>query len=165
MVNELINPRFYQSKMDYNLRICKDWNDITIVVVYVDEILVIGSNMIKIDALKQHLHATFTIKNLGVLHYFLGIEVSYLPHGAALSQTKCTKEISALADTDLTKKALTPLPIDLKLIAYDGTLIDNVELCRSLVGKLNLLTNTRPDLSLHGSDFESVLTISKSSSL
>ncbi|XP_074327310.1 uncharacterized protein LOC141665234 [Apium graveolens] len=147
LVDELINQGFYQSKLDYSLFICKDNTDITIVVVYVDDILVTGSNLAKITALKQHLHAKFTIKDLGVLHYFLGIEVSYLAEGTVLSQTKYTKEIMQLIDADLSKKALTPLPLDIRLTADDGPLFENAELYRSIVGKLNFLTNTRPDLS------------------
>lgn len=45
------------------------------------------------------------------------------------------------------KKAVTPLPLHLKLSAIEGEVFDNPELYRSVLGKLNFLTNTRPDLS------------------
>lgn len=47
----------------------------------------------------------------------------------------------------MSKHAVTPLPLNLKLTMADGLLIPNPKLYRSLVGKLNYLTNTRPGLS------------------
>ena len=61
-----------------------------------DDILLTGSNLSTIQALKQHLHSSFGIKDLGLMHYFLGIEVSYLPTGIVLSQNKYTKDILKL---------------------------------------------------------------------
>jgi len=52
-----------------------------------------GSNPVEIAHLKQHLHHCFGIKDLGPLHYFLGLEVSYLPQGIIRSQKKFTHEL------------------------------------------------------------------------
>jgi hypothetical protein len=43
--------------------------------IYVDDIIVIGSSMEAISALLNDLRADFALKNLGSLNYFLGIEV------------------------------------------------------------------------------------------
>lgn len=91
LVDELLHQGFCQSKLDYSLFTCKDVQDITIVAVYVDDILVIGTNSTKIESLKQHLHSQFGIKDLSVMRYFLGIEVSYSAEGTILSQAKYTK--------------------------------------------------------------------------
>lgn len=45
------------------------------------------------------------------------------------------------------KNAVTPLPVNQKLIAYEGLLYSSPSLYRSLVGKLNFLTHTRPGLA------------------
>lgn len=45
------------------------------------------------------------------------------------------------------KKAVTPLPLNLRLNNQDGEPLQDAEKYRSLVGKLNFLTNTRPDIS------------------
>ena len=44
-----------------------------------------GNDNAEIAALKRHLDDVFSIKNLGPLKYFLGIEVAQLPEGIVLS--------------------------------------------------------------------------------
>ena len=109
--------------------------------------LIIGNSNGEIETLKRHLHKTITIKDLGRLHYFLGLEVSYIPEGIVLTQRKFIKDL--LQDSGVTtfKKAVTPLPLNIKLSAYGGTLLKDPYIYRSLIGNLNFLTHTRPDLS------------------
>ena len=125
LVDELTTQGFIQSKNDYSLFIKRDHTDITIADVYVDDILLTGINFATITSLKQHLHTTFSIKDLGVLHYFLGIEVGYLSEGILLSQKKFTKELLHDCGLDLSKKAATLLPTNLKLHADEGSPLSN----------------------------------------
>lgn len=67
--------------------------DITILDVYVDDIIVTGSSFQHIQSIETHLHDTFSIKDMRILHYFLGIEIAYLPNGIVMSRTKFTKEL------------------------------------------------------------------------
>ena len=92
-------------------------------VVYVDDILVTGSHHDDIVALKHHLHSSFGIKDLGLLHYFLGLEVTYLAHGISVTQRKFTHEL--LQDTGFlhAKRAPTPLPLHCKLAHNAGDLL------------------------------------------
>ena len=116
-------------------------------VVYVDDILITGTNLQAIEAIKAHLHTTFSIKDLGSLHFFLGMEARYSDQGFILTQEKFTKEL--LTDSKLTnlRSVLTPLPSNLKLSALEGNPLPDPTVYRSLVGKLNFLTNTRSDIS------------------
>ncbi|XP_056692274.1 uncharacterized mitochondrial protein AtMg00810-like [Spinacia oleracea] len=143
---ELLKQGFAQSKNDYSLFIKKTEHHITLAAVYVDDILLTGNHLPTIDALKAHLHAVFSIKDLGVMNYFLGIEVGYLSNGVVLTQKKFTKSLLVDSGFDLHKFAAAPLPINTKLLSDDGDLYANPELYRCLVGKLNFLTHTRPDL-------------------
>lgn len=112
-----------------------------------------GNNHQEIEETKAYLHNSFSIKDLGKLHFFLGIEVNYFPDGITLSQNRFTKELLEEIDFNKKKNTTTPLPVNLKLSAQEGTLLDNPTFYRSIVGKLNYLTNTRPDRS---SNLESI---------
>ncbi|KAL8107165.1 hypothetical protein AgCh_023827 [Apium graveolens] len=136
-----------KSKNDYSLFIRHTGSLICLAAVYVDDIILTGTDSQGITHLKQHLNSEFGIKDLGVLNYFLGIEVSYLPSGIFLSQKKFTNELLAEYPFSVNTKASILLPSTLKLSAWDGDLLPNPELYRSLVGKLNFLTHTRPDLA------------------
>ena len=55
-------------------------------VVYVDEIFITGNDQDGITDLKQHLFKHFQTKDLGILKYFLGIEVAHSRSGIFISQ-------------------------------------------------------------------------------
>lgn len=143
----LISLGYQQSKHDYSLFLNKSSSEITIVVVYVDDIMITGSNPSEITHLKQHLDTTFGIKDLGQLHYFLGLEVIHTPQGIILSQKKFTTELLKDCGTLSSTTVSTPLPLNCKLCPEDGELFPDPLLYRTLVGKVNFLTHTRPDLS------------------
>ncbi|XP_021850348.1 uncharacterized mitochondrial protein AtMg00810-like [Spinacia oleracea] len=83
---------------------------------------------------------------MGLLSYFLGIEVSNTPNNYILTQRKYTKEMLTDYELDISKPAVTPFPLNLKL-SPEGDNYPNAGLCRCYVGKLNFLPHTRPDLS------------------
>ena len=113
----------------------------------VDDILITSSNQVEFQHVKQHLQNCFGIKDLGTLHYFLGLEVSYISAGTVLSQKKIyhgNAEDSGLSNL---KPVSTPLSLKCKLYPEEGDLLSDPTYYRAMVGKLNFLTNTRPDLS------------------
>ena len=115
--------------------------------VYVDDILLTGNNNFVIKQIKQHLDAVFTIKDLGKLRFFLGIEVDYTSQGMILTQQKYAKDLLRTSGVTEFNYVVTPLPVNLKLNNSDGEKLQDATTYRSLVGKLNFLTNTRPDIS------------------
>jgi Reverse transcriptase (RNA-dependent DNA polymerase) len=64
---------FLTSKSDSSLFIKCTARDVVYLLVYVDDIVIIGTSPSLVDHLISSLHATFTIKDLGCLSYFLGI--------------------------------------------------------------------------------------------
>lgn len=58
--------------------------DLVYVLVYVDDILITGNNSTLVDQIIQRLGSDFALKDLGSLHYFLGIEVVPTPTGLVL---------------------------------------------------------------------------------
>lgn len=151
---ELLHKGYYQSKNDYSLFIKKIASNLTVVAVYVDDIILTGSDLDEILLLKQHLHDVFSIKDLGILNYFLGMEVSHSSAGIIMTQFKFRKELLATCGLDVSKRAKTPLSASTKLSASEGDLYPDPELYKCLVGKLNFLTHTRP---IHASTSNSTL--------
>jgi len=116
-------------------------------IVYVDDIVLTGSNNHGISQLKHHLCHHFQTKDLGKLRYFLGIEVTQSNDGIVISQRKFVMDI--LEETGLmsSKSVDTPMDPNTKLLPYQGEPISDPEQYRRLVGKLNYLTITRLDIS------------------
>ena len=117
-----------------------------IATVYVDDIIITGNDVQEFNFLKAFLDKVFTIKDLGALHSFLGIEVSYQEDGIVLTQQKFTKELFATSGVKKFKHVVTPHPLNTKLSADEGNLLKDCTLYKSLVGKLNFLY-TRPYLA------------------
>lgn len=89
----LLQQGFIQSKADSSLFIKKSDSDITLVLVYVDDILITGGNTAYISELISVLSSKFVMKDLGCLSYFLGIEVLYHGSSIILSQTKYAHDL------------------------------------------------------------------------
>ncbi|XP_031108680.1 uncharacterized protein LOC116013171 [Ipomoea triloba] len=115
--------------------------------VYVDDILVAGTDSNQIKDLKQLLDRSFKIKDLGALNYFLGIEAFRSSKGINICQRKYALEILQENGFLEAKPSRTPSVPGQKLNNLEGTLIEQPEIFRRLVGKLLYLTNTRPDIA------------------
>ncbi|CAN6695276.1 unnamed protein product [Malus baccata var. baccata] len=105
-----------------------------------------GDNMSYISALKQYLNHKFAIKDLGILKYFLGIEMAHSHKGCFLNQHKYVIDLLREANVIDCKPTHTPLNSNLKLQSH-GDLIPNIEYYQRLVGKLIYLTITCPDIA------------------
>jgi len=81
----------------------------SILIVYVDDIIVTGDDMQEIDNLNKQLRAEFEVKDLGIMRYFLGMEVARSKEELFISQKKYT--IDLLEDTGMLacRPAGTPL--------------------------------------------------------
>lgn len=117
------------------------------IAVYVDDIIITSNDPEQISNIKTHLHQSFSIKDLGMLNYFLGIVVSYTNSGIVLYQKKFTKYLLTQSGFQAFKKVVTPLPSNLELSTLEGKPLEDPTQYKSMVGKLNFLTNTRLDLS------------------
>ncbi|WJZ91571.1 hypothetical protein VitviT2T_010631 [Vitis vinifera] len=138
---------FYQSRADYSLFTKISGNSFTVVLIYVDDMIIAGNDENVIATLKESLHTKFRIKDLGQLRYFLGIEVARSTDGISISQRKYTLDILDEAGLLGAKPLLTPMEENNKLLPTVGDLLKNPSIYRRLVGQLIYLTITRPEIS------------------
>ena len=118
------------------------------ILVYVDDIIVIGTSAKDVAALIQNLNSTFALKDMGPLHYFLRIKVHHTSiRGFLLSQTKYIKDLLHKAKMSKYKPYPTLMTSNLKLSSSDGVPLTDPNLYRSIVGSLQYVTITRLELA------------------
>jgi histone deacetylase 1/2 len=84
---------FIPSKADTSLFYYNKGKHTLFVLVYVDDIIVASSSQEATSALLKDLVRKFALKDLGDLHFFLGIEVKHSSNGLILSQEKYAEDI------------------------------------------------------------------------
>ncbi|KAI9185880.1 hypothetical protein LWI28_011526 [Acer negundo] len=130
---------FVQSRADYSLFTKTKGKLFTALLIYVDDILITGNDLVSIAATKKFLHSHFNLKDLGNLKYFLGIEVSTSKKGIYISQRKYALEI--IEDVGLLGAAPIDTPMDRNLKLSDKSdLLKDPSRYRRLVGRLIYLT-------------------------
>lgn len=90
LTETLLQLGYTQSKSDYFLYIKSNGLQFTVILLYVDGLVLGGTNVDEITNIKTLLHNKFSIKDLGVLKYFLSFEVSRSKEGITLCQRKYT---------------------------------------------------------------------------
>jgi hypothetical protein len=120
---------------------------IVVIVIYVDDLITTGDSDGDIFDLKKLLKQKFEMKDLGELHYFLGIEVIQSPKGIWLLQRQYA--LNKLSEYGMTgcKPISIPLEQNVKLSANEGDLVEDTTMYRRIVGSLIYMTITRPYLS------------------
>jgi histone deacetylase 1/2 len=140
---------FKPSRADISLFYFNKGNLTMFLLIYVDDIIVVSSCQEATQALLRKLHEEFALKDLGDLHYFLGIEVKKVENGIIMTQEKYATDLLKRVNMLSCKPVSTPLSTSEKLSAYLGDPLGPTDITRyrSIVGALQYLTLTRPDIS------------------
>ncbi|XP_073353640.1 uncharacterized protein [Aegilops tauschii subsp. strangulata] len=112
---------------------------------YVDDIILTASSPALLQQITARLGSEFSLKDLGSLHYFLGIEVVRGATRFFLHQQKHAYELLERVGMLNCKPAPTPVDTKAKVSAVEGSPASDAPLYRSIVGALQYLTLTRPD--------------------
>eukprot|EP00253_Pinus_taeda_P031676 PITA_31676 len=119
---------------------------ILIVVLYVDDVIFTGNDDHLIENFKTVMKEEFEMTDMGLLRYFLGIEVDQNENGIFITQAKYVNEVLERFNMQDSKAAITPIVMGLKLSKEDSSKVFDPSLYKSIVGSLMYLTATRPDI-------------------
>ena len=113
-----------------------------------DDIIITGSTASLIQQLTTKLHIAFSLKQLGHLDYFLGLEIKYLPNNSIL-MTRSKYIHDLLHKTHITKaySISSPMVSNCKLSRHGVDIFHDSTLYRSIVGVLQYATLTRPEIN------------------
>jgi hypothetical protein len=143
----LLSLGFVEAKSDTSLFIFCRGVDTVYLLLYVDDIVLTTSS----TALLQHtisaLKREFAMKDLGLLHHFLGVSVQHQIDGLFLTQRQFALDILERTGMVYCKPISTPVDMHAKVSATFGPPAADPTQFRSLVGALQYLTFTRPDIA------------------
>lgn len=143
----ILSYGFHTSRSDPSLFLYTSGDIVAYFLVYVDDLLLKGNQSQFLQQFITALSQRFSLKNMGAPHYFLGIEFIPTSSGLFLSQHNYIREILERFNMEGAKPSPTPLSSTSKLQLHDGTPATDATEYRSMIGALQYLNLTRPDLS------------------
>jgi hypothetical protein len=147
MDSYFISHDFVRCKYDSNVYMLRTTNSVMILALYVDDLLITGIFASSIYLVKDILHDRLSKMDMGPLHFFLGLEISWDASSIKIFQAKYVMDILDIFHMTDYKSAHTPFLSRIKLEdGRDTPLVDNI-LYQQLVGNLLYLTHTHPNIS------------------
>ncbi|GKV49633.1 hypothetical protein SLEP1_g56374 [Rubroshorea leprosula] len=143
----LLSQGFFNSKSDSSLFIYNRGSVVIYFLVYVDDIIVTGNNISFITSLIRTMGHRFSLKEPSDLSYFLGIEAVSVNDGLFLSQHRYIQDLLQKSGMTEAKPVATPLASTSNLLLHTGVTLPDGSDYRKLVGSLQYLALTRPDIS------------------
>jgi histone deacetylase 1/2 len=142
----ILSLGFVNAKADTSLFIYHNGADTAYLLLYVDDIILTASTAV-LRRIIAALQREFSMKDLGKLHHFLGMQVQHRDGCLFLSQQQYMLEILDRAGMAECKPCSTPVDTNPKLSAVSGDPVQDPSDFRSLAGALQYLTFTRPDIA------------------
>ena len=84
---------FLASVVNSSLFILRHWKFLVYLLVYVDDIVLTSNSPSFLQSLILQLSSKFELKDLGNLHYFLGLQITRTTNGLFLNQTKYAHDL------------------------------------------------------------------------
>lgn len=143
----LLSEGFVMCRADNSLFVCHTPTSVTILLVYVDDIFLTKSNSSVITKLLAALHNQFSMRHLRELKHFLGME--FIKDHTCIKLSQEQYIVKLLHKVRMTSCKACPTSIVSKHIFENqmDTYFEDSKLYRSLVGGLQYLTITRPDIT------------------
>jgi hypothetical protein len=136
---------FTKSDTDPNLYLLQVVKDPLILVLYVDDLFLTGDEKL-IPRCKRELASEFDMKDIELMHYFLGLEVWQWPREIFLGQGKYAIEILKRFGMMDYKSMTTPMTTNMNMLGASYSDLVDPTMYRQLIGSLMYLLNTRPSI-------------------
>jgi hypothetical protein len=124
-----------------------DGNERLLLGVYVDDLIVTGTSTQVIERFKKQMQSMFAMSDLGLLSFYLGIEVKQSGDGIVLGQSAYAAKLVEKAGLSGCNPVHIPMEPRLKMSTVSSNPPVDATLYRSIVGSLRYLVHTRPDIS------------------
>uniref|UniRef100_A0A803Q706 Reverse transcriptase Ty1/copia-type domain-containing protein n=1 Tax=Cannabis sativa TaxID=3483 RepID=A0A803Q706_CANSA len=138
---------FCSSVSDPSLFFYKQGDAELYLLVYVDDILLIGNNNLTVRGIIAKLQQFFLLKTLGCVNYFLSFKITRGAYGIHLSLSKYTIDLLNKTHMLHSKPSPTPISQSDKLSLNDSKVFDHPSFFRSVMGGLQYLTLSHPDIA------------------
>ena len=143
----LVQSGYHVAPADSSLFVKVQEGKLSIVLVYVDDLIITGDEKDEIQRTRANLSVRFQMKELGELKHFLGLEVERTDRGIFLGQQKYVRDILQKFGLAGCKPISTPMEPNLKLCINNGKDLEDATMYRQIVGSLIYLTLSRPDIA------------------
>ena len=147
MIDQLQALGFIGSQANHSLYVYHHGSTLIYFLIYVDDTIITSADIHAINKVISLLQDNFAIKDMGELSFFLGIEAICSDHGLYLSQHRYILDLLIRSQMDKAKPCVTPMSTSQPLIKFVGIPFHDPHLHRSIVGGLQYLSFTRPDLA------------------
>jgi len=138
---------FKRSQVDHSLYVYQHGSILLYFLIYVDDIILAGADLNFINHVISLLQSDFPIKNLGELSFFLGVEAIRSDEGLYLSHRRYILDLLLRSKMDKSIPSITPMSTFQILNKSDGAPFHDPYLYRSIVGGLQYLSFTKPELA------------------
>lgn len=145
--HELVALGFSKSKVEHAVHRRGVGESLLVVGVYVDDLIICGPSVSKITEFKQQMMSTFNMSDLGLLSYYLGMEVRQNKDSITICQRSYAAKIVEQCQMTECNPTDTPMKQRVKLTTAKPGTEKDVTRYRSVIGSLRYLVNTRPDLA------------------
>ncbi|GJV20664.1 zinc finger, CCHC-type containing protein [Tanacetum coccineum] len=118
-----------------------------IICLYVDDMLIFGTDQVQVDLTKEFLSSRFSMKDMGEADVILGIRIKHESNGIAISQSHYIEKVLKKFNYFDCTPVSTPMDTSEKLMPNNGQAVSQLEYSRVIACLMYAMTCTRPDIA------------------
>ena len=143
----MMNNGFKINECDKCVYVKNTENGYVILCLYIDDMLIVGSNARMVKSTKDILNFRFDMKDMGSANVILGIKITRTTNGLILDQSHYVDKILEKFNKDDNINVRTPIDINHHLSKNKGETISQIEYARLIRSLMYLMSCTRPDIA------------------